>query len=379
MNSSDSSELQQDAKIIIDSPGNSDARLISSLKTVCPQNEQEIARMVFQSPSVLLDGLETDKARQISSVLNEAGAETRIAAADEQVEEGTDEYELAIVVPNISHIGHIFQEILVMMQIKPMEAVRLMVQSPAVMVGKLSRAAADAFARRLRRAGAEVDLSRYQEATYDLFVSTLDLPDLNKLNDTLNRNGIRRSGNGDAGWSKSFFALSGLTWAQVDRIRGDLRVFDGKVKVLNRDFSRFDILLKSGGHDPQTVMEVLRNRFGIPESVIDKLLKALPVVIAREVPFNQMQQHLGELTQTGAEADARLTSLQTFDLRIEETGDAERSRDILRLIGLGSVPLNRYQHMRAPYTIDGPFSPLQARWLQKDLRTVGNQVDLIIR
>ncbi len=379
MNSSDHTELQPDAKVIIDSPGNCDVRMIRSLKTVCPQNEQEIARMVFQSPSVLLDALDTDKARQISTILNEAGAHTRIAAADEHIEQGTGEYELAIVVPDISRVGHIFQEILVMLQVKPMEAVRLMVQSPAVMVGKLSRAAANAFAGRLRKVGAEVDLSRYQEAAYDLFVSDPDLHDLNRLNEIFNRNGIRRKANGDAGWSKSSFALPGLNWSLVDRIRDELREFDGKVKLLNRDFSRFDISLKSRGDNPQAVMEVLRKQFGIPESVHQKIFKALPVVIAREVPFNRMQQHLDELTRAGAEADARLTSLQTFDLRIKKSGDTEKSMDILRLLGLDSIPLNRYRHKRAPFTIEGPFSPLQARWMQKDLRSVGNQADLIMR
>ncbi len=367
-------------RLVMDSPGDAGIGLVKSLRSVCSCSDREIARRIFQSPSLLLSDLDRNAAEKLSGILNQTGAKTRVLPAGREFVEGKGEYEIALVVRDIERIGDVLATVCRLLHVQPVEVINLMVRSPAGLAGNLSLAAAEAFRDSLSVAGAELDISKYREARFDVFLGRSDDMDRRRIREILVRAGIDTPPVRNENGSPQPMAATDLGWNEVDRVRKELTRFSEQVKILNRDFARFDIVLQRTGDHPRKVSEILKDRFGIPGTVHARLLGALPVALAREVPCAEVGGHLNALESAGATAGANMTSLQTFDLRIDTVESPEKTISILAMLGgkqASSLPSLRNAGL--PALVEGPFTPLQARWLQKDLRAVGTRCALKLR
>jgi ribosomal protein L7/L12 len=365
-------------RVVVESPGTCDASLIHSLTQVTGREGAEIARCFYQAPGVLVGGLDRATADRLAATLKDAGARTAVVDGDAAVEPGSDEWEIAVVVPRIDRIGAVFQEVVRLLQVSPQQALQILCQDPAVLMGRLSQNAANAIRDRFVALGADVALTRTRRALYDLYVDPRDEPARRQVKAILDRTpaGVVAAGEGDA----SGLVASGLSWGDLQPIQADLMRYASGMKILNRDFARFDLTLHDAGPDRAAAAHYLTGELGIPEHAVHRMLAALPIVVAGSIPAAAMEKRLQELSELGASVTAQLLSWQTFSVIIRSVGDRERAEKVLALLaGMSRADAQRALSARPPIELAGPFTPLHARWLRRDLEKVGASADVHVR
>jgi ribosomal protein L7/L12 len=374
----DDSAPSSTCRVVVESPGTSDASLIHSLTQVTGREGAEVARCFYQAPGVLVGGIDRATADRLTATLEEAGARAVVVDGNAAVEPGSDEWEVAVVVPRIDRIGAVFHEVVRLLQVTPQQALQILCQDPAVLMGNLSQNAAEAIRDRFVAIGAEVALTRTRHALYDLYIDPRDEPARRQVKAILDRTpaGVVAAGEGDA----SGLVASGLSWGDLQPIQADLMRYASGMKILNRDFARFDLTLHDAGPDRAALARYLTGELGIPDRVVDRMLAALPIVIAGSIPASAMETRLRELSGLGASVTAQLLSWQTFSVTIRSLGDRDRAQQVLTLLGgMSRAEAQRAVAGRAPIELAGPFTPLHARWLRRDLEKVGASVDIHVR
>lgn len=365
-------------RVVVDSPGTSDGDLIRAVTRYASRPQRDVARCFYQAPRELVDGLDRETAEGFARTLREAGAHARVLEPEAALEPGVGEWEAALVVRDLDRIAEVLHEAVRLLQVGPQEAIRIVCRTPAVLMGNLSRAAAEAIRDRFAAVGAEVDLSRPEHARYDLYVDGGNGADRRRLRALLERNAsevVLAGGEEEGG-----MVASGLSFGDLEPIRQDLLRHASGVTVLNRDFARFDLTLTEAGGQPEAVAAYLADELGIPRRVIPRMFDALPVVVAENVRADEAELRLRNLEDLGASGTADLLSWRFFSVVLRTIGDRERSEEVLRLLGeLARSEARALLAERPPVTLPGAFTPLRARWIQRELGRVGSAADLEVR
>lgn len=97
--------------ILVESIGSAGISLIPALKKVSPLSENKIAALLYQTPSLLMTGLEEAGAKEVNKLLISTGLETKVIRADESFEKGDSDHEVALVINEFKHIQDIAKEI----------------------------------------------------------------------------------------------------------------------------------------------------------------------------------------------------------------------------------------------------------------------------
>ena len=362
--------------MVVESPGTCDGELIRTVTQFAGRSQREVARCFFQAPGELVGGLDRETAEGFARTLSEAGARARVLDPEAGFEPGVGEWEAAVVVRDLDRIPGALHEVVRLLQVPPEEGIEILCRTPAVLMGSLSWAAAEAIQRRFATAGAEVDLSRPEQAIYDLYVDAGSEADRRRVETLLDRSSsdvtLAEGVEGAAG-----MVASGLRWSDLEPIRDELLRHASGVKVLNRDFARFDLTLTAVGARPEAVTEYLAEELGLPRRILPRMLEALPVVVAGNVRAEEAERRLPALEARGASATANLLSWRSFSLVLRDVGDRERAEEVLRLLnGLSREDARVRLAERPPVTFPGPFGLLRARWLQRELGKVGAEVEL---
>ena len=114
-------------------------------------------------------------------------------------------------------------------------AMTMVTASPAVLLGGVSQATVEALARRFGPLGAEIDASRPADAVFDLAAEASD--------DTTTRVLAQLLPDANRSRSDAVFHVMGLDATAAQSLWSELSRTAAKVRVINRDFQRFDVRL----------------------------------------------------------------------------------------------------------------------------------------
>jgi hypothetical protein len=355
------------ARVVVRSIGGAGVTLVRSLRHVLPFADADIAALLFQAPSVLLTGLEPTQADGIVQLLRDAGLECEVLTSDEAIDDGVGDHEVALSVRDVQHVPAILLEVVKLLGVDVATARTLVCSAPAVLLGGISRATVDALRTRFAALGADLDASRTPEARFDLFLGECPPAVRDRAVDRL------RSVAGAAAVSVSPagpVVAPGLDHATAARVWQGLRASDVPARIVNRAFARYDVVLHAAADSP-ALRAHLTARAGMPDKVVPRVLASLPVVIHRNLSHADLEAALAELVDAGATAVAEPLAFQRFNLTL---GDVREPRPLIPVISAiaGIDEAAALTALRArPARLTGQFPPLQARWLQHELRRVG--------
>ncbi|MCC5835663.1 MAG: hypothetical protein JJU20_13090 [Opitutales bacterium] len=364
--------------MLVESPGSCGSALIRQFAQLSGQSQAQVARCLYQAPGILMKGLPEAKAEKLSEVLNQAGARTRVVDESYKEDSGVGEWEIALAVDRVDGISEVLSSLVDLLQVQPEKAVELLCKSPAVVMGNLSEVAVTALRERFERAGAKVDASRPRQACYDLYMDPKDRSSLRRLEQQLATAGIDAQCLGESAQQASGLLALGLDWNTLQAYRSEWMRHIAGLKVLNRDYARYDLVLHEQGPQPSELVAYLHAKLGIPVNAGKRILEALPVVIGRSLNTAQQQEHVRALTELKARASSHLLSWQCFSLRLEILGDRQQAARILRLLaGMSETEVLRRLSGPVPLQFEGPFSDLQARWIRHELARQGTETKIL--
>lgn len=357
-------------RVIVDSLGNAGAGLLQALQRMSAVPESRLAELLYQGPSELAAGLDRESAEKLNALLLSAGLEGRILDAGEPFEPGDADHELALAIHDFRRMPDVLRLIVEILGVTAERARQIVCSSPAVLLGRISTNTARAIERRFTALpGVEVDVSRASTAVFDVFLGTCEASDRAHVSRVLRDLGHET---GEAGES---LLASGLSREEADRLWSRLSRTSLPIRILNRDFERFDVRLDEAPDSPE-----MRAFLGesIPAEVVGKVLGNLPIVTHPNVPFRRLTDVLARFDALGGRATGQLLAFQSFALEVRKVGDRRASSRALRhLAGLDEATAGAA--LRTAKRIDGPLTRPQASWLQWELRQAGTETSLVTR
>lgn len=365
-------------RLVIQSIGSADARLVPFLKRVLPHPEQRIAQMLYQAPSELIRIPDRDAAERICAEIAKTGVRAAVLEPDAPFEPGKGDHEVALVVRDIERIYEVVREITALLGIDAQQAKAMLCREPCVLLGDISRATAETLEQRLNPLGAELDMSQPALARYDVLLGPGSASVRQSLRHRLTEAGIALlPDTGPDGRPQPLLATD-IDYDTAKRIWAVIHRVGVPCRIENRDFQRCDVTLDKAADSPE-LRGFLRETIGMPDHVVGKALARLPLVLRSQVRLGQAQELLVQLQQLGAQATAHLRSSQRFGLTIDNVGNGEQTDAVLRWLGEVAAT-ERERVLRGSVTkLDGPFTHLQARWLVSELKRTGTQARMFAR
>lgn len=368
-----------DYRIVVNSIGDAGARMVGVLKKVLPLSEARLAALLYQAPSEVLGGLSQAQAEQINGLLRSTGLDSRVLGKDETFTPGDAGYEVALAIRNTGNMAAIARLIMDVLGVKLEKAREILCSSPTVLIGSISANTVAALRRRFEPLGVELDVSRPAYATFDLFLGEcppLDRERVKQLLRDLRIPLLNGPAGGQASAAQPLLAV-GLSKGQADKLWEQLRRTSLPVRLVNRDFERFDLRLDQAPNSPAMV-EYLVALTGMPEHIAHKVLQKAPVVIQQNIPFAAMTEQMEAIAGLGGQSSGHLLAFQVFSVVVEKVGDATATMQLLRALG----GLSQEEALAAigptPVMVGAMTNP-QARWLQQEIKGAGGESRVVLR
>lgn len=369
-----SSATQPLVDLQLRSPGKAILRLVDTLRPALKEDAASIARKVFQAPSVLIQGIEPAKARRIQALLAEIGADTELVPEGAAEEEGEGTCETALIVRNLARIPEVLEKVALLLRVPLREAQKTVLQSPALILGNLSAASAEALQAVFADVEAELVVSDCRRAQCDLYHRAENEADRAELLADLKRCGVTPVP--EARDSRQPLVAAGIPHARAREVWKQVKKADTRLTIVNRDFYLFDLRLVAVASDADAARLAgeLRERFGIPESLFEKIRASSGLILAQDLPFAEAGEHLADLNKLGLEARAELVTLREHTALLDRPGDVENARKAIELIaGVSPARIERILAGLDP-VISRSLTKLQTRWLQQAIRQGGGEI-----
>lgn len=362
--------------ILVESIGSAGISLVPALKKVSPLSENKIAALLYQTPSLLMAGLEEAGAEEINKLLLSTGLESKVIKADERFEQGDSDHEVALVINEFKRIQDIAKEIIAITGLNIDEIRQMLCKSPTVMLGMISENTAHTIRDRFEALNVDVDISKPGTALFDVFKGTCSAYEQNIINQILNGLGVE--------WNKEVnkhnvasLICGGISRKVADRLWEQVSRTGLPLKIVNRDFERFDLRLDKAPDTPEMI-DYLTQSTGMPEKVAKKVVQQLPVILQKNIRFNQVEEEIAKLVQLGAVGSAHLLVFQSFSLKIQAIKHVEQTLEILNVIG-GVEKAAASRAILEREVLPGPFTSPQVRWMQHELKKIGTITNRILR
>jgi len=291
-----------------------------------------------------------------------------LVGAGEPFEAGVGDLEVALAVQRFENMLGIVEGVMRVLGVDHDTAITMVTASPAVLLGGVSQATVDALARRFGPLGAEIDASRPADAVFDLAAQAGD--------DTTTRVLAELLPDAQRSRSDAVFHVMGLDAAAAQALWGELSRTAAKVRVINRDFQRFDVRLEAAPATPETI-ELLTTTTSMSEPRAQRALTRLPFVLAENVSGPRMVDLLEAVRICGGRATASLLALMSFGLALKPGGDRAAARPWVQAIA-GQAAADEFARPHSN-ALSGPLTKTQARWLQHELRAHGIASHLVER
>jgi hypothetical protein len=358
-------------RLLVRSIGTADAAIVHALRPVRAASDAELAALIYRAPSELLADVDHDTGSRLVEVLRAAGLEVELVGADEAFEAGVGDLEVALAVQRFDNMLGIVQAVMLVLGVDHDAAMKMVSASPAVLLGGVSQATVDALARRFAPLGAEIDASRHAAAVFDLAAEAGDDTTTRVLAELLpdaNRSRSRAAG--------GVFHALGLDAAAAQSLWSELSRTAAKVRVINRDFQRFDVRLEAAPATPAAI-ELLTATTSMSEERAQRALTRLPFVLAENVRGPRMVELLEAVRACGGRATASLLALVSFGLALKPGGDRTAAHPWVEAIA-GKTAASEFSRPDCN-ALSGPLTKTQARWLQHELRSHGIASHLVER
>jgi ribosomal protein L7/L12 len=357
--------------LLVRSIGTADAAVIPSLRPLRCATDVELAALLYRAPSELLANVDREIGSNLAAVLRGAGVDVELVPAGEEFAAGVGDLEIAIAVKRFDQLLAIVETTMRALGTDIESARRMVCSSPAVLLGGVSLATAEALEKRFAPLGAELDVSRAAFAAFDIAtegggdVITRMLADL--LPGAVS---VKAPGAGG-----QFFA-TGLSSEAARKLWSELSRTAAKAHILNRDFHRFDVKLEAAPRTP-AMIELLRSTTGMAENTAVRALGRLPFVLAENVRGPRMLELLDQVHARNGRATGTLLALLRFGLVLSPGGDRAAARPWVEAI---AGPTSAQEFDRPDCNaLRGPLTKTEARWLQHELRKYGVSSRLVER
>lgn len=323
---------------------------------------------LYRAPTILVDEVDQPVALHLSSFLNDLGYQTEVQNSAEPAPAQASLYDVAIYIEDTRQLEHAVKSLAHFVGMSEAEASGMIMSPPGVVLGSVSEATVQAF---IEKMGSTVSVisSIPEAARYDFFVGEAPEVVRKRLHADMVNAGLTMTGQPGLVATDIDHATSREFWKRYQAT--------GALRVVNRDFLRFDLLLlgteTAGAPTPEQI-ELLQNRAGIPPEMISEVFRELPITLLEAVPSGEIAEQMEAFAETGLKVRADLITFQMLGLKVLSFSNRTALQQSMEEFGL----LQRGEVLpRPPFQIPGVMPELQAKVIRAALEDAGARVAFV--
>ncbi|WP_144394102.1 hypothetical protein [Pleionea sediminis] len=360
----------KDWGIIVHSVGTTNANVIGALHKAIPVPENQIARKIYQAPSMLLNQISQGMADEISVLLNKIGLQTEAIHKSKSIEEAKALFDVCLVLNDKKQMPQILEVLKLFLGVQEDQCKSMLFQSPNVIMGQVSRATVEAIRDRFSELNVDVKASRISNSNYLFLYYNLTGHEKHQLKSILTPHNLQHLLENNA------FLEQTLTRSQADKIWPHVKRFGSKVKLINADFAQFDVQLELSEKN-NGLLNILEQHTDIPTHLLSKVIDRAPIVIKRNASFNSTLELTNTLNDNRSKFTVLPVSMQYFNIAISKMGQREVTEDIIAwMTGCTQEQLKELCSGRKSDSL--LLTATQAHWLAHELKLVGTHINLIL-
>lgn len=360
-------ELENPHRVVIRSVGSAVPASAASVAAGLGVPVRRVVEAFYRAPAVLVDQVSPEIADSMAKLLGELGYEADAEPETVPRLEPEQLFDVAVHVENVQQYAAIVAALSRFIGSSDEEAARLLSTPPAIVLGGVSAATVAALKVALG-AGASVVHSDPDVAAYDLFLAQCEPRIADQVLADLRRRGHEPLGRGGC-------ILTGLERVEADGLWAQHQK-TGALRVVNRDFLRFDVVLTGPAAATPTAEQTaaLTEVAGIPEAVVPAVFGELPITLMDAVPSADLPRILDALAAAGLEVSAELVTFLHLGLEIVAAESPRRLQGTLTELGI----LKAGEMLpRLPFRLPYHMPELQARLMRDSLAGIGVRAMLV--
>lgn len=293
--SGDPSEGRVD--IVIRDVGNAVPKAASIMAELFGLPVEAVVAAVYRAPARLVAGLEPKIARQLVACLKDLGLTLDIVAQGDPISP-VPTFDLAAEIDDPALIDLATKAIADFLGVTAEDALDLLTTPPGIILGNVSHATVEAFARRMPAGALILSTADPAASTYALFAGDLAAAD---------RAAVEAMLDAPSAVASDGLVALGLSHTEANRLWRRLAGLSG-VRLVNQAFLRFEMVLTEIVERNGATAKALEALAGIPASAFAELAELLPVVVEESIPHERVENRLLEYAAHGMTVTARLAN-----------------------------------------------------------------------
>lgn len=322
-------------------------------------NHELFAKLLYNAPAVFLENAEDEVAEKAANLLGRLGLEVKCQQPGEPLPERPELLDVAVYVTDPLQLTKVAGQLATFIGCKENEALQLLLNEPAVVLGGVSLATANVLQSRL---SAEVVTSNPKSDRYTLETGTIEPLIFNQLSAQLKNMKIAFDGNTKM--------IPDLTYAQVQEIWGKYQHL-AQLQVYNQSYRRYHVQLNSFDLQNEEHTAFLTAQVGMPAEILGDVHAHLPVLLDEAVGINTMLARLEEYARIGLHCEAIALPFGKYKLAVSNITDKKRVQEIVSQFYKDTVIADSAGAWTAPL----PLNTVLNRYLEKQLEFIGCEVE----
>jgi hypothetical protein len=323
-------------------------------------NHELFVKLLYNAPAVFLENAEDAVAEKTAGLLTRLGLEITCQEPGEPLPGKSESLDVAVYVTNPMELTKVAGQLATFIGCKESEALQLLLNEPAVVLGGVSLATANVLQSRL---SAEVVTSNPKTDHYTIEVGTIEPLLLNQFTASLKNMRIAFDGSRTK-------LIPDLTYGQAQEIWNKYHHV-AQLQIYNQSYRRYHIQLNEFNLHDEGQSAFLTKQVGMPENILEEVRANLPVLLDEAVSINTMLTKLEEYNRAGFRCEAIPLPFGKYKLSVNKITDKKRVQEIVSQFYKGAVLPDSIKQWTAP----APLNSVLNRYLEKQLELIGCEVE----
>lgn len=352
---------QETYRVVIDSIGTATPVAANVLAEALSTPADMVYKALYNTPTVMVSDVEAAVAEQTRALLQELGLEVSVQPSDAPELATTSTVDIAVYLPNAALLPKVCQQLSEFLGCKFAEALAMLIEEPALVVGGVSPNTAKALTERL---DAEITTIDPKEGKYTLVFTGTDRVMEQQLQRYLDKHHVAADLKKNPRIENLDYDCSQLIWRRFQST--------GMVKIVNQGLERFELVLDEIDVDQAGWREKLVSFTGMPDEIVDEVMDHLPIQVAAALPANDVKDQLKALAEVGLHCSFKPVYGQAYQLEITHMGDLKKVQEILgKIMPEDHLPKRANTIWRSQL----PLNDLMARYTVAQLEAAGAEVE----